>query len=52
MVLASMLRRATAILRDDQWIEVVMFRLFPLAWANLLLMSAVSLLVRSTGGGA
>jgi NADH:ubiquinone oxidoreductase subunit H len=52
LVLASLLRRATAILRDDQWIEVVMFRLFPLAWANLLLMSAVSLLVSSTGGGA
>lgn len=48
LVLASLLRRATATLRDDQWIEIVIFRLFPLAWANLLLMSAISLLSNST----
>jgi len=50
VVLASLLRRATATLRDDQWIEILNFRLFPLAWANLLLMSAVSLY--SSSGGA
>jgi len=49
LVLASLLRRATATLRDDQWIEIVNFRLFPLAWANLLLMSAMSL-YSSSGG--
>jgi len=52
LVLASSLRRATATLRDDQWIEIVIFRLFPLAWANLLLMSAISLLADPTAGGA
>jgi len=52
LILASLLRRATATLRGDQWIEIVIFRLLPLAWANLLLMSAISLLSNSTPGGA
>jgi NADH:ubiquinone oxidoreductase subunit H len=52
LILASSLRRATATLRGDQWIEIVIFRLLPLAWANLLLMSAISLLSNSTPGGA
>ena len=52
LVLASFFRRATATVRDDQWIEIVTLRLFPLAWANLLLMSAVTLLSDSIRGGA
>ena len=50
LVLTAGLRRATATLRDDQWIEIVTFRLFPLALANLLLVSAMSLLSNSTPG--
>ena len=44
LVLASMLRRSIAIPREDQWVDLVTFRLLPLAWANLLLMSAMTLL--------
>lgn len=51
LVLASILRRATATIRDDQWIDIVTSRLFPLAWANLLLMSALTLLSDSVRGG-
>jgi NADH-quinone oxidoreductase subunit H len=42
--IASGLRRATAIVREDQWLAILTRRLFPLAWANLLLMSAITLL--------
>lgn len=51
LVLASMFRRATAILREDQWIELVTIRLLPLAWANLLLISAMTLLSNPIQGG-
>jgi NADH:ubiquinone oxidoreductase subunit H len=47
----SFMRRATAVIRDDQWIGIVTLRLFPLAWANLLLMSAMTLLSDSIQGG-
>ena len=51
LVLASLLRRAIAIPREDQWVDLVTFRLLPLAWANLLLMSAITLLPSSIQGG-
>jgi NADH:ubiquinone oxidoreductase subunit H len=51
LAVASFLRRATATLRDDQWIDMVSSRLFPLAWANLLLVSAISLLSKPSLGG-
>ena len=52
LVLASFLRRVTATVRADQWIEIIALRLFPLGWANLLLMSALELLSDSIRGGA
>jgi NADH-quinone oxidoreductase subunit H len=45
------LRRATAIVREDQWLEIATRRLLPLAWANLLLMSAITLLSDSIRAG-
>jgi NADH:ubiquinone oxidoreductase subunit H len=42
----GMLRRSMATLRDDQRTRLVAFRLLPLAWANLLLVSATSLFVQ------
>lgn len=52
LIVASFLRNGIAKLRDDQWIEIVSSRLFPLAFANLLLMSAMALLSDSLRGGA
>ncbi|HPG24371.1 MAG: NADH-quinone oxidoreductase subunit H [Spirochaetaceae bacterium] len=43
LALLALVRRATAVLRDDQWIRLVTRRLIPLAWANLLLMGAILL---------
>jgi NADH:ubiquinone oxidoreductase subunit H len=51
LVVAAFLRRVSANLRDDQWIETVTLRLLPLAWANLLLMSAIELLPAPGAGG-
>jgi NADH:ubiquinone oxidoreductase subunit H len=51
LLLTSLLRRAHAVLRQDQWIGIVTLRLLPLAWANLLLMSALALVSASTQGG-
>jgi NADH:ubiquinone oxidoreductase subunit H len=51
LVVSAMFQRATAILREDQWIELVTYRLLPLAWANLLLISAMTLLSNSMQGG-
>ncbi len=51
LAIASLLRRATATLREDQWIDTVTSRLFPLAWANLLLVSAISFLSMPVSGG-
>jgi NADH:ubiquinone oxidoreductase subunit H len=51
LMLISFLRRATAVVREDQWIEIMTLRLLPLAWANLLLMSAMTLLSESIQGG-
>ncbi len=48
----SFIRRSTAVMRDDQWIGIITLRLLPLAWANLLLMSAMTLLSDSIQGGA
>jgi NADH:ubiquinone oxidoreductase subunit H len=44
----GMLRRSTAKLRDDQRTRLVAFRLLPLAWANLLLVSAGALLMQES----
>ncbi|MAG29975.1 MAG: hypothetical protein CL908_03660 [Deltaproteobacteria bacterium] len=46
LVLAAvaLLRRATGVLRDDQTTRLVTRRLLPIAWANLLLMAAITLL--------
>ena len=52
LIAIAFLRRASAVARDDQWIGIVTLRLFPLAWANLLLMSALTLLSESIRGGA
>lgn len=52
LVAASFLQRATATLRGEHWIEVVTARLWPLAGANLLLMSALMLLSDALQGGA
>jgi NADH:ubiquinone oxidoreductase subunit H len=51
LTLISLLRRATAAVREDQWIGIMTRRLLPLAWANLLLMSAMTLLSDSLQGG-
>jgi NADH:ubiquinone oxidoreductase subunit H len=51
LMLLAFGRRALAVPRDDQWIRGVSLRLLPLAWANLLLMSALMLLSRSLSGG-
>jgi NADH:ubiquinone oxidoreductase subunit H len=50
-VVASGFRRVTATLREDQWLAIVTRRLLPLAWANCLLMSAITLLSDSIRAG-
>ena len=52
LAIAFFFRRTTATLRDDQWIDMLTSRLYPLAWANLLLVSAISLLSKTDLGGA
>jgi len=52
LAVISFIRNATAVMRDDQWIGIITLRLLPLAWANLLLMSALTLLSGSIRGGA
>jgi len=47
---ASILRRSTGRARTDQSLETMTRRLIPLAWANLLLASALSLLSAPSGG--
>jgi NADH:ubiquinone oxidoreductase subunit H len=44
LALASLLRRSTGRARTDQSLRTMTRRLIPLAWANLLLLSALSLL--------
>jgi NADH:ubiquinone oxidoreductase subunit H len=46
---ASLLRRSTGRARTDQSLHTMTRRLIPLAWANLLLLSALSLLSSSAG---
>jgi NADH:ubiquinone oxidoreductase subunit H len=50
LALASLLRRATGRARTDQSLHAMTRRLIPLAWANLLLLSALSLLSSTNGG--
>jgi NADH:ubiquinone oxidoreductase subunit H len=49
LCLASLLRRTAGRARTDQSLETMTRRLIPLAWANLLLLSALSLLSSPTG---
>jgi NADH-quinone oxidoreductase subunit H len=49
LYLASLLRRSTGRARPDQSLRTMTRRLIPLAWANLLLLSALSLLSSSIG---
>ncbi len=51
LVVGSALRRATAPGRVDQMLQVATRRLFPLAWANLLLLAALSLVARAASEG-
>ncbi len=51
LILSAAFRRATARIRDDRWLAIVVTRLLPLAWANALLVSAVSLSSRVMSGG-
>lgn len=51
LILGALLRRSSATLREDQWIGVATLRLVPLAWANLLLVSALTLLSSSVQRG-
>lgn len=53
LVLALVARaaRTTPVLRDDQWIRIVTRRMLPLAWANLLLVAALSLLADAARKG-
>lgn len=44
LVISGAIRRSTATLRRDQRTRLVALRLLPLAWANLLLVSAMTLL--------
>jgi NADH:ubiquinone oxidoreductase subunit H len=44
LLIASLLRRSTGRARSDQALQLMTRRLIPLAWANLLLLSALSLL--------
>jgi len=48
LIADGMLRRSMANLRDDQRTRLVAFRLLPLAWANLLLVSAASLFAQGS----
>ncbi|MEO1934601.1 MAG: NADH-quinone oxidoreductase subunit H [Myxococcales bacterium] len=48
LIADGMFRRSMANLRDDQRTRLVAFRLLPLAWANLLLVSATSLFVQGS----
>ncbi|MBK7952096.1 MAG: NADH-quinone oxidoreductase subunit H [Deltaproteobacteria bacterium] len=54
LVLALVARaaRATPALRDDQWIRIVTRRMLPLAFSNLLLVAAFSLLAEAARRGA
>ncbi len=45
------IRRVTARMREDQWLRAVTQRLLPIAWANLLLVSAIMLLSDALRGG-
>jgi NADH:ubiquinone oxidoreductase subunit H len=49
LFLATLLRRSTASARADQSLRAMTRRLIPLAWANLLLLSALSLLEGPVG---
>jgi NADH:ubiquinone oxidoreductase subunit H len=53
-VLALIARAARGMpaLRDDQWIRIVTRRMLPLAWANLLLVAGLSLLLDAARRGA
>jgi NADH:ubiquinone oxidoreductase subunit H len=50
LAVAGRLRAATAAPREDQILGLIMRRLMPLAWANLLLLAALGQLGRSLGG--
>jgi len=52
LVLFARSARSMAALRDDQWIRLVTRRILPLAWANLLLVFATTLLLDTAGKGA
>lgn len=52
LVLFARSARSMAGLRDDQWIRLVTRRILPLAWANLLLVFATTLLLETAGKGA
>jgi len=48
LIVDGWLHRSIATLRDDQRTRLVAFRLLPLAWANLLLVSTTSLFLQET----
>jgi NADH:ubiquinone oxidoreductase subunit H len=50
LMISASIRRSTANLRPDQQTRRVAFRLLPLAWANLLLVSAMTLLSEHVPG--
>ncbi len=50
LVLATFIRRSTATLRPDQQTRLIALRLLPLAWANLLLVSAMTLYSEPVAG--
>lgn len=52
LLAASRLGRMTAASRDDRSLRLATRRLLPLAWANLLLVTAVSLWLSAAAGGA
>ena len=52
LMLVARSSRSMAALRDDQWIRLVTQRILPLAWANLLLVFATTLLLDAAGKGA
>ncbi|HEB89521.1 MAG TPA: hypothetical protein ENI85_08135 [Deltaproteobacteria bacterium] len=52
LVLGAAIRRATARMREDRWTRIVVTRLLPIAWANVLLVSAIRLLDGALPGGA